>query len=152
MVLLVASVCLPILIGALDAIEASWGARDDPTWETRWRSLDPAERTWLAVVATSRNWIATLTDPEEIRLARGCRRRESRRRVNFDLVALLLFAPALALALIGLLKAELVVLAVFFVVGFVRNIWIYRRERQIKGALEAQRRLAAGTATAATVS
>jgi hypothetical protein len=89
-----------------DAFDAYLGARREPTWKTRWRTLDPAERSWLAVVATSRPWIATLTDPEEIRLAKGCRRHESRRSRFDHRIARLL-------------------------------------ERQIKGALETQRRRAA---------
>lgn len=137
-------VCLPVVLGAVDALEAYWGARDDPTWETRWRSLDPAESSWLAVVATSRNWMATLTDPEEIRLAKGCRRRESRRRVNFDLAAMPLFLAVAALALTGVLSQS-ILLSLFLAFGLVRNSLIYRRERQIKGALEAQRKLAVAT-------
>lgn len=80
-----ASILVPILVDAVDAVdagEAYWSARHDPTWETRWRTLDPAERSWLAVMATSRNWMATLTDPEEIRPAKGRRSQESRRRIS----------------------------------------------------------------------
>jgi hypothetical protein len=139
------SVLVPILIGAIDAGEAYWGARDDPTWETRWRSLDPAERSWLAVMATSRNWIATPTDPEEIRLAKRCRSYEGRRRLKFDLAALPVFIAASVLVLAGLLS-EQVLLSVLFAFGLVRGIWAYKRERHIKDALKAQREIAGETA------
>lgn len=139
------SVSLPILIAAVDAGEAYWGARHDPTWETRWRSLDPAERAWLAVMATSRNWIATLTDPEEIRLAKGRRSQESRRRINVDLAALPVFIAASVLVLAGLLN-EQTLLFVLFGFGLFRGIWNYRREQQIKDALKAQREIAGETA------
>jgi Flp pilus assembly protein TadB len=143
-VVALASVLVPILIGAIDAGEAYWGARHDPTWETRWRSLDPAERSWLAVMATSRNWIATLTDPEEIRLAKGRRSQEGRRRLRVDLWALPVFVAASVLVLGGALDAQ-VLLSVVFAFGLVRGIWTYRRERQIKDTLKAQREIAGQT-------
>lgn len=145
MVIALASVLLPILIGAIDAGEAYWGARHDPTWETRWRSLDPAEGAWLAVIATSRNWIASLTDPEEIRLAKGRRSQEGRRRVKFDLAALPVFIAASVLVLAGVLNVQ-VLLFVLFGFGLIRGIWIYWHERQIKDALKTQREIAAKTA------
>lgn len=143
----IAYACLAPLIGAIDAFEAYRGARADPTWETRWRNLDPAERSWLAVMATSRRWIATLTDPEEIRLAKGCRRREGRRRLNFDLIGLPVLLGAAILALAGVLNADPVLLSLFYAFALLRTFWIYRRERQIKGALEAERKLATATAS-----
>jgi hypothetical protein len=126
------------------ALEAVRGGRGDPTWETRWRSLDPAERAWLAMMSTSREWIGTLTDPEEIKLAKGFRRHESRRLLSIDLICLPLLLAAAALSLA--LHTDLIVLTVFFAYGLVRNIWTYRRGRQIKGALEAQREIAAAAA------
>jgi Flp pilus assembly protein TadB len=143
-VVALASVLVPILIGAIDAGEAYWGARRDPTWETRWRSLDPAESSWLAVMATSRNWIATLTDPEEIRLAKGYRSQEGRRRLRVDLWALPVFVAASVLVLAGVLNAQ-VLLSVLFAFGLIRGIWAYKRERQIKDALKAQREIAGQT-------
>jgi hypothetical protein len=140
-----ASVLLPILIGAIDAGEAYWGARHDPTWETRWRSLDSAEGSWLAVMATSRNWIATLTDPEEIRLAKGRRSYEGRRRLKFDLGALPVFIAASVLVLVGVLSQQ-VLLSVLFAFAIIRGIWTYKRERQIKDALKTQREIAGETA------
>jgi Flp pilus assembly protein TadB len=144
-VLPIVSVLLPILVGAIDAGEAYWAARHDPTWETRWRSLDPAERSWLAVIATSRNWIATLTDPEEIRLAKGRRSREGRHRLKVDFVALPVFIAASVLVLAGVLNGQ-VLLFVLFGFGLIRGIWTYKRERQIKDALKAQREIAGDTA------
>jgi Flp pilus assembly protein TadB len=141
-----ASVLLPILIGAIDGGEAYWGARHDPTWETRWRSLDPAERAWLAVIATSRNWLATLTDPEEIRLAKGRRSAEGRRRLKADLWALPVFIAASVLVLADVLNVQ-VLFFVLLVFGLIRGIWTYRRERLIKEALNAQRELAGETAS-----
>jgi Flp pilus assembly protein TadB len=131
----IVSAFLAPLIGAIDAFEAFWSARDDPTWETRWQSLDPTERSWLAVIATSRAWTATLTDPEEIRLAKGCRRRESRRRLDFDLVALPVLLAAATLVLIGV-GGGLILLSVFFGFGSLRTLWLYRRDRQIKKAYQ----------------
>jgi hypothetical protein len=54
------------LVDVVDLVECSGGPRD-PTWETRWRALESAESAWLAVMAGSRSWIASLTDPEEVR-------------------------------------------------------------------------------------
>jgi hypothetical protein len=144
-VVALASVLLPILVGAIDAGEAYWGARHDPTWETRWRSLDPAERSWLAVMATSRNWIATLTDPDEIRLAKGRRSREGRHRLKIDLAALPVFIAASVLVLAGVLSHQ-VLLSFLFAFAIIRGIWTYRRERQIKDALKVQREIAGETA------
>jgi Flp pilus assembly protein TadB len=137
--------CLGLLAAAIDASQAFWGASDDPTWETRWRSLDPAERTWLAAMATSRKWLATLTDPEEIKLAKGQRRHESRRRLYFDLAFLPLLLAVTVLVLAGALSAASILMIVFPGYVLVRSFWVYRREQQIKGALEDQRKLAAAT-------
>lgn len=145
MVFAFAYALVPILVAAIDAGEAAWSARRDPTWETRWRSLGPAESAWLAVIATSRNWMATLTDPEEIRLAKGRRSQEGRRRLKVDLWALPVFIAASALVLAGLLNAQILI-AVLFGFGLVRGVWTYRRERQIKDALKVQREIAGETA------
>jgi hypothetical protein len=139
--------CLAPLAVAVDAFEAFWGAGDDPTWETRWRSLDPAERTWLAAMATSRNWIATLTDPEEIRLAKGERRHERRRRLYFDLAAIPILFAAAAFVVAGVVSATSILVLIFPGYILVRSFWIYHREKQIKGALEEQRKLAGATAS-----
>lgn len=142
----IAYVLVPVLVGAVDAGEAYWAARHDPTWETRWRSLDPAERSWLAVIATSRNWMTTLTDPEEIRLAKGRRSREGRHRLKVDLLALPVFIAASTLVLAGVLNAQALIF-VLFAFSLMRGLWTYKRERQIKDALKVQREIAAATAT-----
>jgi Flp pilus assembly protein TadB len=143
-ILALATVLVPLLAGAIDAGEAAWSARHDPTWETRWRSLDPAESAWLAVMATSRNWMATLTDPEEIRLAKGRRSREGLHRLKVDLWALPVFVAAAALVLAGAMSAQILI-PILLTFGFARNVWSYRRERQIKNALKTQRELAGET-------
>jgi hypothetical protein len=144
MIVAIATVLVSILVAAIDAGEAYWSARHDPTWETRWRSLDPAESSWLAVIATSRNYMATLTDPEEIRLAKGRRSQESRRRLVFDLAAVPVFLAGWALVVAGVIGSG-VLLTLLLTFGLLRSIWVLRRERQIKGALQAQRDLAAAT-------
>jgi Flp pilus assembly protein TadB len=140
----IAYIFIPILAGAIDAGEASWAARHDPTWETRWRSLDPAESSWLAVIALSRDWMATLTDPEEIKLAKGRRSQESRHRLVVDLAALPVFAAAAVLTLAGVLNDQILI-AILLAFGVVRPLWAYRRERQIKAELATQREIAAAT-------
>jgi Flp pilus assembly protein TadB len=96
-------------------------------------------------MATSRNWMATLTDPEEIRLAKGRRGQEGRHRIKVDLAALPVFVAAGVLVLAGVLD-EQILLVLLFAFGLVRMIWTYRRERQIKDALETQRKIAAAAA------
>jgi hypothetical protein len=124
-----------ILIDVVDFSEAFWSARRDPTWETRWRSLPPAESAWLAMMAGSRDWLATLTDPEEIALARGFRRHERRYRVYIDLAALPFMAAAGVLALGGLLgPGVLGLVAGAFLL--VRGPILILRERQIKKTYE----------------
>ncbi|HEY0278742.1 MAG TPA: hypothetical protein VGC32_10790 [Solirubrobacterales bacterium] len=135
---------VPILVGAIDFGGAAWSTRRDPTWETRWRSLDPTESAWLAVMAASRNWMATLTDPEEIRLARGRRSQEARRRLKVDLWALPVFIATSALVVAGLLNSQILI-AVLFGFGLLRTVWTYKRERQIKDALKVQREIAEQT-------
>ena len=146
MVIAIVYAVIALLMGAAEALEAFWGAPADPTWAARWESLDPAERSWLAVMATSRSWLETLTDPEEIKLAKGCRRRERRHRLNYDLAALPVLLVAVALVLAGVIDAMPILYSLLFLYAILRNVWSYRRDRQIKGALEAQRRLAASAA------
>lgn len=95
-------------------------------------------------MATSRDWIATLRDPEEIRLAKGRRSQEGRDRLKFDLAALPVFIATAVLVLAGVLNVE-VLLSVLFAFGLIRGIWDYRRKRQIKNALRTQRAIAGET-------
>ncbi len=122
---------LTLLVDLIDFFEAFRSARRDPTWETRWRALDPAEGSWLAMMAGSRNWLATLTDPEEIALARGFRRHERRHRVYVDLAALPFMTAAGIFALAGLLTpGALGLVASTFLL--LRGLVLYLRERRIK--------------------
>ena len=89
------------LLGA--SSEAYRRGADDPNWELRWRGLDPGYRDWLAAMTTSRTWLATLDDPDEIELAKGFARREARRRGRLDLAATALLIFAVAFVLAGLL-------------------------------------------------
>ena len=146
MVIAIVYAGVALLISAWEAVEAFWGARDDPTWATRWESLDPAERSWLAVMATSRSWLETLTNPEEIKLAKGCRRRERRYRLNYDLAALPVLLVAAAPVLAGVIDPTPILYSLLFLYAILRNFLAYRRDRRIKGALEDQRRLAASAA------
>lgn len=99
-------------------------------------ALTPTRRSaWLAMMAGSRDWLATLTDPEENALARGFRRHERRYRVYIDLAALPFMAAAGILALGGLLgPGVLGLVAGAFVL--VRGPILILRERQIKKTYE----------------
>lgn len=141
---------ITVLIDVAEFIDAFWRSAPDPSWETRWKALDPAESTWLAEMSRSRAWLATLTDPEEIELARGFYRRERRHRVYLDLTALPFIAAAGALVLTGALPLE-----VLGVVGggfiCIRGVVLYLRERRIKKSYqEAKADYLAVTAPAAT--
>ncbi len=122
-----------LLVDAIDLTEAVRGSGSDPTWETRWRALDPADSAWPAEMSRSRNWLRTLDDPEEHALAVGFYRRERRYRINFDLAASPLMVAVGVLVLAGLLHA-----ATLGLVGsafiLVRGIVVYLRERRIRKA------------------
>lgn len=120
-----------LLIDVVDFVDAFWRSTPDPTWETRWRSLDPTESTWLAYMATSRNWIATLTDPEEIALARGFRRHERRYVVYADLAVVPFVVAACILLIGGVLSIGIVGIVAFTFTG-VRNLAVYLRARKIR--------------------
>ena len=130
-ILAIALLGVTILVDIVEFVDSFWRSGPDPTWETRWRALDPAESAWLAVMATSRNWFATLTDPEEIALAKGFRRHERRRVVYFDLAGLPLLAAVAAFSLIGLVNPSIVGL-VFSTFVLLRGVPIYLRGRQIQ--------------------
>jgi hypothetical protein len=81
---------------------------DDPNWELRWRSLDPGYRNWLAAMTTDPRWMKTLSDPEEVELAKGFARRERRHLAFYELAATALAALTVALALAGLVRLSAV--------------------------------------------
>jgi uncharacterized membrane protein len=120
-----------VLVDVVEFAEAFWRSAPDPTWETRWKALDPAESAWLAVMGTSRAWLATLTDPEEIELAKGFYLHERRYRVYFGLAALPLMAAIGGLALIGVLPTSVLGLALG-TFATLRGVAVYLRERQVK--------------------
>jgi hypothetical protein len=134
-ILAIALLGVTVLVDVIEFVDTFWRSAPDPTWETRWRALDPAESTWLAVMATSRNWLSTLTDPEEVALAKGFRRHERRRLVYFDLASLPFLAAAVALSVIGLMNPSVVGL-VFSTFLLLRSIPVYLRGRQIKKAYD----------------
>ncbi|HTT93222.1 MAG TPA: hypothetical protein VMF55_01000 [Solirubrobacterales bacterium] len=129
-------IAVTLLVDIADFVELFWRSPRDPTWETRWRTLDPTESSWLAYMASAPNWVGTLTDPDEIELAKGFMRQEKRRRIYIDLLvasplaitaALLVLAGALPVGGVG------VILGAFAVF---RPLEVFRRERQIKKTYE----------------
>jgi Flp pilus assembly protein TadB len=86
-------------------------------------------------MATSRNWIVTLTDPEEIALARGFRQHERRYIVYADLAVVPFVVAAAVLMLAGLASIGVVGL-VAFTFTTVRNVVVYLRARRIKKTYE----------------
>lgn len=124
---------ITVVIDVVDFADAFWRSAPDPTWETRRRSLDPSESAWLAYMAISRQWIATLTDPEEIALAQGFRRHERRFIVYADLAVLPVVIATAILMLGGLVSIGIVGL-VAFIFTTVRNLVVYLRARRIKQA------------------
>jgi Flp pilus assembly protein TadB len=126
---------ITLVIDVVDFADVFWRSAPDPTWDTRWRSLDPTESTWLAYMATSRNWLATLTDPEEIALARGFRRHERRYIVYADLAVVPFVVAAAVLMLAGLVSIGVAGL-VAFIFTTARSGVLYLRERRIKKTYE----------------
>ncbi len=122
-----------VLVDGAEFFDTFWRSVPDPTWETRWRALDPSQSAWLALMATSRGWLGTLTDPEEIELATGFHRHERRYRVCFDLAALPFIGAAATLVLVGLVPVGVLGLAAG-TFGLVRSLVLYHREQQIKNA------------------
>lgn len=120
-----------MLFDVIDFVETFWRSAPEPGWETRWRALDPAESAWLAEMSRSRDWLRTLTDPEEIDLATGFYRHERRYRVYVDLAALPFMVAAGCLALAGLVPVAMLGLAAS-AFTLVRAAVFYLRERQIK--------------------
>jgi hypothetical protein len=125
-----------LLFDVAEFVELFWRSPRDPTWETRWRALDPTESSWLAYMASSRKWFGTLTDPEEIELAKGFMRQEKRRRIYVDLLVaspLAITAGLLVLAGVLPLGGVGIILGAFAVL---RPFELLHRERQIKKTYE----------------
>jgi hypothetical protein len=81
---------------------------DDPNWDLRWQGLDPGYRDWLAAMTTDPRWMGTLSDPEEIQLAKGFARRERRRLAPYEVALGVVAALAVALTLAGLVPMSTV--------------------------------------------
>jgi hypothetical protein len=120
-----------VLIGVMALSTALRPGVDDPSWELRWRGLDPVHRDWLAAMTTNPRWMRTLSDPEEVELARGFSRHERRRLAYFELASGAVAALAVALTLAGLAPVSTVGLGLGLVamVRFSVESW---RTRQIK--------------------
>jgi Flp pilus assembly protein TadB len=74
---------------------------DGPTWDLRWRALEPAERTRISAAIRSRG---KLTDPVDTELAEGFNRYERRRGARLDLASAPLILLPAALTLAGVLR------------------------------------------------
>jgi hypothetical protein len=124
-------ISVTVFVGVISATTILRPGADDPNWELRWRSLDPGYRDWLAAMTTDPRWMKTLTDPEEVELAKGFARRERRRLAYFDLAAGVLVALVVALTLAGLvrLSATGFALGLFALVRWGAESW---RQRQIR--------------------
>lgn len=96
-------ICATVLTGILAVSAVLRPGVDDPNGELRWGGLDPGYRNWLAAMTTDHRWMKTLTDPEEVELARGFARRERRRLGYYDVAALVVAALTVALTLVGIL-------------------------------------------------
>jgi hypothetical protein len=105
---------------------------DGPLWEARWLGLDAPTRARIVTAVYSRDAMAALSDPEEIELVKGYRRRQRRRRAYVDLAASPFLVVGAALALNGLLRGSLVVL-ILTIYTFVVGAWAYLRDRQMNG-------------------
>jgi len=124
-------IAVTILTSVATLRVAFWRGADNPSWELRWRGLDPGYRDWLAAMTTSLAWRATLTDPEEIALANGFSRRERRRRSYLDLAATALLVVGVAATLAGLLPLSVCTfgLAIYAMVRWAMEA---ARDRQIR--------------------
>jgi hypothetical protein len=94
--------CLAALVTVLVAVGAFRRGPDGPNWELRWRGLNPDDRS--RIVAAAREDRDTPSDPEDLELVSGYRRRRRRWRGYIEL-------PVFSL---------LLVLAVFMLNGAMR--------------------------------
>ena len=124
-------ICVTVLAAAGGASTAFRAGEDDSNWELRWRALDPSHRDWLAAMTTDYGWMRTLSDPEDVELARGFARREGRRLAHYELAAGVVVALAVALTLAGLAPFSFVALGLALVAAVRLSVEAWRR-RQIR--------------------
>lgn len=87
---------------AVQTIRDAWRTGpENPSWDLRWRALDPGDQSRLAVAGLSRSTTAALVDADEREMAEGFARRDRRRRAYLDLVLLAALALTSALMLAG---------------------------------------------------
>jgi hypothetical protein len=115
---------------------AFWRGTDGPLWEVRWLGLDASSRARFVTAVYSRDALAALSDPEEIELVAGYRRRQTRRRAYVELAAAPFLIIGAALALTGLLAGSSVIFILTLYTLFV-GLWAYLRDRQMNGTLRA---------------
>jgi hypothetical protein len=122
-----------ILLGFVFAIDAAFRSGvDNLGWELRWQGLDADDLARISTAARSRDWRASLTDPEELELAEGLRRRDRRRRAYVELAALPILLVAAVLTLIGLVDVRVIGL-VFGLSAVFTGLWDYLRTRKMSG-------------------
>jgi hypothetical protein len=109
---------------------------DSPLWEARWLGLGAAARARIVTAVYSRDALDALSDPEEIGLVAGYRRRQRRRRSYVELAASPFLIVGAALALTGLLAGSFVVF-ILFVYTLIVSLWAYLHDRQMDGRLRA---------------
>jgi hypothetical protein len=104
---------------------------DDPSWETRWRSLDSTGRERIADASYSNSRLSGLADPEETQLAKGYRRRLNRRSAYRGL-AVFPFLVILAALTLGGVFAFTVFALTFTAAAYGINLPISRRVKAAK--------------------
>jgi hypothetical protein len=121
-----------VFIGIMSVSTALRQGADDPNWELRWRALDPSYRDWLAAMTTDPSWMSTLSDPEEVELAKGFHRRERRGLAYYDMAASVIAALVVALTLSGMthLSVAGIALGLLAVIRFAVESWHQRQIRQ----------------------
>ena len=102
---------------------------DDASWERHWWELDPAERERIADASHSNS---RLENPEEAQLAKGFRRRLSRRGAYRGLAVFPIFVILAALMLGGAIQAG--------VFGMIFAVVLYGVERPTVRRLKAAKR------------
>jgi hypothetical protein len=123
---------------------------DDRGWEASWERLDELDRAWLEVASRSRVNRHQLEERGELELAKGCSRREMRRRGRLALAVLPPFFIVAILMLTGVFDDHAAAF-VFALSGFIPAVVFYLRERKAKARYrETQARYLAGAGAATT--